>query len=59
MPGKILKHCDICKSWGARFLVNDPVRGKLYLCYNCAKKYRPADTPHPPSTPAPPSPKPT
>jgi hypothetical protein len=51
MPAKLLRKCDICKRWGAPFLVNDPLRGKLYLCYDCAKK-RMSPNPPPPQKPA-------
>lgn len=35
MPPKVLRHCSICKSWGAMYVVQDDALGKLILCHKC------------------------
>ena len=35
--GKILRRCTICKRFHASYLVEDPIFGKGYLCYDCWK----------------------
>ncbi len=37
MPPKILRRCTVCKQFHASYLVEDPNRGKIYLCYDCWK----------------------
>lgn len=34
--GKILKHCDLCKRWGAAYLIPAEPR-PLRVCYDCWK----------------------
>ena len=35
MPPKVLRHCSICKGWGAMYVVQDDALGKLILCHKC------------------------
>ena len=35
MPPKVLRHCSICKAWGAMYVVQDDKLGKLILCHKC------------------------
>ncbi|MBN2005665.1 MAG: hypothetical protein JXA21_20075 [Anaerolineae bacterium] len=50
MSPHILKRCDVCKRWGARFLV-ETASGKTYLCYDCWKVRHAPPAPEPSSRP--------
>jgi hypothetical protein len=43
MTGKILRRCTLCKKFHASYLVEDPERGKYYLCYSCWKSRQSQD----------------
>ena len=44
MAAKILRRCTLCKRFHASYLVEDPERGKYYLCYFCWKARQQQDS---------------